>query len=188
MEAIDLKSLKKALNKFGKTVVSRSRRKLKSNSKLAKSLGYNEPKIDTKKGTIELEFYAEDYANFVDLGVQGANPGKLPPKARKRGKQQAPRSPFKFGSGKYKGNRRLRDAIDSWVVRKGIPGTRDEQGRFSKRKSLVFLITRSIYLSGIKPSLFFTTPFTIAFKQLPKDIKKSFALDIEMKLKTPAEK
>ena len=65
MEATDLKSLKKALNKFGKTVVSRSRRKLKSNSKLAKSLGYNEPKIDTKKGTIELEFYAEDYANFV---------------------------------------------------------------------------------------------------------------------------
>ena len=83
---------------------------------------------------------------FVDLGVQGANPGKLPPKAE-REESSKPRSPFKFGSGKYKGNRRLRDAIDSWVVRKGIPGTRDEQGRFSKRKSLVFLITEaSIYL------------------------------------------
>jgi len=188
MEATDLKSLKKALNRFGKTVVSKSRRKLKSDSKLAKSLDYSEPKIDTTKGIIELEFYAEDYANFVDLGVQGANPGKLPKGAKRRGKQQAPRSPYKFGSGKYKGNGRLRDAIDSWVVRKGIPGTRDDQGRFAKRKSLVFLITRSIYLSGIKPSLFFTTPFTIAFKQLPKDIKQSFALDIEQRLKTTAEK
>ena len=97
MEAKDLRSLKKALNRFGKTVVSKSRRKLKSNSKLSKSLGYSEPKIDTKRGIIELEFYAEDYANFVDLGVQGANPGKLPPGAKRRGKQQAPRSPYKFG-------------------------------------------------------------------------------------------
>jgi len=186
MEARDLKSLKKALNKFGKSVITRSRKKINANSKLAKSLDYEV--IIGKNKEIEVLFYGEPYANFVDLGVQGKDPAELPEGAKRRGKQQAPRSPYKFGSGRYKGKGRLRDAIDSWVVRKGIPGTRDEQGRFAKRKSLVFLITRSIYLSGIKPSLFFTTPFTIAFKQLPKDIKQNFALDIEQKLKSTAEK
>ena len=188
MKASELKNLKKALNRFGKSVVTRSRKKLKSNSKLAKSLGYTEPKIDTARGTIEMEFFAAEYANFVDLGVQGANPSKLPPKARKRGKQQAPRSPYKFGSGNYKGKGTLRGAIDQWVLRKkNIQGVRDAQGRFVSRKSLVFLISRSIYLSGIKPSLFFTTPFRIAYKQLPKDIKEQFVIDIERKLKTTLE-
>ena len=71
--------------------------------------------------------------------------------------------------------------------KKNIKGVRDAQGRFIARKSLVFLISRSIYLSGIKPSLFFTTPFRIAYKQLPKDIKEQFVLDIERKLKTTLE-
>ena len=44
---------------------------------------------------------------------------------------------------------------------------------------MTFLISRSIYMSGIKPSLFFTTPFTIAFKQLPKEIGESFAKDVD---------
>jgi hypothetical protein len=68
--------------------------------------------------------------------------------------------------------------LDSWTVRRGI-APRDEKGRFINRKSLTFLIARSIYLDGIKPSLFFTTPFKKYYKDLPEDLEKAFALDVE---------
>jgi hypothetical protein len=47
------------------------------------------------------------------------------------------------------------------------------------RKTLKFLIARSIYMSGIKPSLFFTKPFEAAFKRLPDDLIEKFGLDAE---------
>jgi len=46
-------------------------------------------------------------------------------------------------------------------------------------QNTAFLITRSIYHKGIKPSLFFTKPFEKAFNNLPKELEKTFALDIE---------
>jgi hypothetical protein len=47
------------------------------------------------------------------------------------------------------------------------------------RKTLKFLMARSIYMSGIKPSLFFTKPFEAAFKRLPDDLIEKFGLDAE---------
>jgi len=46
------------------------------------------------------------------------------------------------------------------------------------------MMVRSIYLSGIKPSMFFTKPFEKAFKNLPKELVESFALDVEQLIKT----
>ena len=69
-------------------------------------------------------------------------------------------------------------AFDKWSIRKGI-APRDKKGKFIKRKSLNFLIARSIYNNGIKPSLFFTKPFEAAFKRLPDDLINKFGLDIE---------
>ena len=46
-------------------------------------------------------------------------------------------------------------------------------------KSTAFLITRSIYNKGIKPSLFFTKPFEKAFKNLNKDLVEAYKLDVE---------
>ena len=42
-----------------------------------------------------------------------------------------------------------------------------------------FLIARSIYRKGIKPSLFFTKPFEQGFKKLPDELINSFGLDVE---------
>ena len=44
---------------------------------------------------------------------------------------------------------------------------------------MIFLISRSIWYAGIKPSLFFTTPFEVAFKRIDKELAKSFGLDVE---------
>ena len=42
-----------------------------------------------------------------------------------------------------------------------------------------FLITRSIWYSGIKPSMFFTKAFTKAFKRLPAELLEAFKIDVE---------
>tara|TARA_R110000787_G_scaffold254885_1_gene360202 strand:+ start:239 stop:811 length:573 start_codon:yes stop_codon:yes gene_type:complete len=178
---MDLKAVKEALNLFGKTVVLKSKKKLKGNSSLAKSLDYD---LKVSKNSIEMDFLMNEYGLYKDLGVQGKDPGGLPKPSKtskgskKYNKQQAPLSPYKFGSGTgEKGG--LKKAINQWIVKKGIKGSRNSLGQFTKRKSMTFLISRSIYMSGIKPSLFFTTPFTIAFKQLPKEIGESFAKDVD---------
>ena len=49
--------------------------------------------------------------------------------------------------------------------------------------STAFLISRSIWNKGLKPSLFFTKPFEKAFKTLPDKILKAYGLDVEEFLK-----
>ena len=70
-------------------------------------------------------------------------------------------------------------SLDKWVIKKGIKGVRDEKGRFIKRKSLKYAIATSIYQKGIKASMFFTKPFEKAFRGLPEDLIKAYALDVE---------
>jgi hypothetical protein len=70
-------------------------------------------------------------------------------------------------------------AFSNWVVRKGLKGTRDAKGRFVSRKGLMFAVANSIFKKGIKPSMFFTTPFQKAFKDLPEELILSFGLDLE---------
>ena len=70
-------------------------------------------------------------------------------------------------------------AFSQWVVRKGLDGVRDKKGRFIKRKSMQYLIARSIYEHGIKPSMFFTKPFNQAFDKLPPELQEKFGIDIE---------
>ena len=70
-------------------------------------------------------------------------------------------------------------AFSQFVVRKNIKGSRDEKGRFVSRKSLQYLIARSVYMRGIKPSMFFTKPFNQAFDKLPPELQEKFGIDIE---------
>jgi len=72
----------------------------------------------------------------------------------------------------------LTKSLDKWIIRKGL-APRDKDGKFMSRKTLKFLMARSIYMSGIKPSLFFTKPFEAAFKRLPDDLIEKFGLDAE---------
>jgi hypothetical protein len=72
--------------------------------------------------------------------------------------------------------------LDKWTVKRTIAPI-DEKGRFITRKGLNFIIARSIYQKGIKPSLFFTKPFEKAFKQLPDDVINAYALEVEDFLK-----
>lgn len=138
--------------------------------------------VNTTDDDIVVTFSATDYAKFYDEGVQGANPSKMPAGSKTRF-NQAPQSPYSFGTGSGKKGG-LRAAIDKWVLKK--PGlqesTRDDLGRFIKRKSMVFLISRSIYLTGLKPSYFFTKPFDFYTKNLERDLEEALEKDITIAL------
>jgi hypothetical protein len=70
--------------------------------------------------------------------------------------------------------------LAQWAKSRNIR-LRDEQGKFKKGNynTIGYLISRSIYRKGIKPSLFFTKPFEQAFKKLPDELVEKFGLDVE---------
>jgi len=177
-----LAEVNKILTAFALNVVSEAKDNLakskNDNGELYNSLNYE---IKGESDNIEIDFIGTNYANFYDLGVQGAAPSKMPPNSIAR-YNKAPMSPYKFGSGSgRKGG--LRGAIDQWVVRKpGLSNVRDDLGRFIPRKSMVFLITRSIYLTGLKPSYFFDKPFQKYLKQLEIELEEALGRDIEIAL------
>ena len=173
-----LKETEALLNQFGLNVISEARAKAPSTSgELSSSLDYE---IVITKDELRVMFNSAPYGKFQDKGVQGKDPSKI-----KGGFQKAPMSPFKFGSGSGKGG--LRGSIDKWVVRKGLDGVRDAKGRFIPRKSMVYLISRSIYFTGLRPTLFFTTPFEKERKRLYRGLEKALMEDYENEIKIKIE-
>ncbi len=166
------KALQNELNKFAKYVIQQSRSNLSKSDKnvskeLYNSLGYNVEVTD--KGA-ELGFSMEQYGEFQDKGVRG-----------KSSSAKAPNSPFRFGSGTGKKGG-LTNSIDKWVRRRGIQFKDRKSGRFLSYQSTAFLISRSIYQKGIKPSLFFTKPFVAAFKRLPDELLEAYSIGLEKDL------
>ncbi len=167
-----LKHVIKEMNALGLNIVSKAKSNLSKNNSsgdLYNSLTYEVD--ETNPDDVKLNFYALDYAEFVDKGVQGNDPQAQPQGALSR-YNKAPNSPYQFGTGSYKGSGTLRGAIDKWVVQKGIPNVRDEKGRFIKRKTLVYLMTRSIWNTGIRPTYFFTD----AQDQYSRGVQAKFAM------------
>jgi hypothetical protein len=136
----------KTLEKIGKMWRKNARISLRKQDKVNTGALYDSMPVTV--GQNQYAIYVDitptvNYWEFVDKGVQGASRNIFPRQSE---------SPFKYGSGK--GGRGLRGAIDKWVLQKGLGGTRDAQGRFTPRKSLVFLITRAIWNRGLKPTFF----------------------------------
>jgi|TARA_R100001126_G_scaffold3401_1_gene2480 hypothetical protein len=125
-------------------------------------------------------FTGEEYALYQDLGVKGTQSG-----------ESVGKKYYGSDAREYKYTTKMPPprALDSFVVRKGL-APRDERGRFLPRavnkvgfqKSLAFLVARSIFGKGIKPSLFFTKPFTKYFKNLPDKLAKAFGDDFEVEI------
>ena len=179
---------KKELKRFADYVIQQSRSNLSRDrgnrkypnrndtGKLYKSLSY---KPEEEKGALLVQFFMEDYGEFVDEGVKGANPNKLPKGSLWKGIQKAPTSPYRFGTGSGKKGG-LTKAINKWTVQKGLKGVRDKKtGKFLPRKSMQYLIRRSIYLSGIRATHFFSKPFNKGQEKYFDAFQKAFALDVE---------
>ena len=146
------------LNKFRDYVISQAKANLTRQRKnVSKSL-YNSIKGNVKAmpNSFSMEFMMEEYGFYQDKGVSGVKK--------------------KYNTDyKYTNKMPPAKAFDKWVVKRGLAPR--EKGKFANRKSLSFAIARSVYINGIKPSLFFTKPFEKAYKRLPQDLVEAFGLD-----------
>ena len=160
-----LSNVKDELNRFAKYVISQSRANLTRQKKNSSKELYNslDSEVKVSANSFSLSFLMAEYGVYQDKGVSGvkkkyntkyAYTTKMPPPSK----------------------------MDKWIVKKGI-APRDKDGKFISRKSLQFMIARSIFNNGIKPSLFFTKPFEKAFKGLNKDLVEAYKLDIETLMK-----
>lgn len=160
---MQLEKTQAALEAFKNFVIQQSRSRLsKSNKNVSKEL-YNSLKGNVKEmpNSISVEFEMEDYGVFQDKGVSGTEK-----------KYNTPYS--------YKSKMPPVKPLADWAKNRNIR-LRDEKGKFKKGNynTIGFLIARSIYKKGIKPSLFFTKPFEQAFKKLPDELIEKFGLDVE---------
>ena len=150
------------LNDFRSNVIREAKRNLtnqNTSGRLSKSL---KSYVKESKNSIQISFEMEDYGFFQDRGVQGTKSGKSLDGYKYTNKMPPPK------------------AFDKWIVKKGFKDTiRDKKGRFVKRKGLAFIIARSIFEKGIKPTLFFTKPFEKFYKRLPDELVEKYGLDME---------
>jgi hypothetical protein len=167
---LKLEKVNKTIQMFRDYVIREAKDNLKrtghnNTSSLANSL---KGEIVTDDNYAIVGFTMNDYGTFVDLGVKG-----------KTSSNKAPNSPYKFGSGTgRKGG--LTQGINKWVKQKGFQFRDKKTGRFLSYDSTAYLITRSIFHKGIKPSLFFTKPFEAGYKKyIEVDLIKAFGQDVE---------
>lgn len=158
-------NIQKRLEFFRNIIIEESKNNLRKKKKVASGRLLNSikpGKVKVNKDGVEVNIEMENYGEFIDKGVSG-----------KKVKYDTPYS--------YTSKMPPPSSLDKWSVRRGI-APRDEKGRLLPRKSINFLIARSIFNKGIKPSLFFTTPFKRIMGLLPKELTEAFAIDIEKML------
>ena len=152
------------MDNFGKRVIKQAksnltRKKKRDTNNLYDSLGYNLK--ETSSGRITVDFLMEEYGLYIDEGING--------KKKNNGSQ-------------YSFTNKLPpiDDIAEWAKRKNIR-LRDSKGKYKKGnyKSIGFVIARSIFEKGFKPTLFFTKAYDSVFKNLEDDILDAMADDID---------
>ena len=158
---LDQEHVYKVLDKFRKRVITEARKNLTRLKKNASSdlYGSLDSELDVNPRSFSLQFFMADYGKFVDEGVSGKNKKYNTPYSYTT-KMPPPR------------------AFEKWISTRGIQG-RDKKGRFMSHKTLSFLIARSVFNNGMKPSLFFTKPFEREFMKLDNELLEAFGLDID---------
>jgi hypothetical protein len=167
---MQLKNTEALIKRYRDYVIQQSRSNLSKSRKNNTKELYNSIKgeIVSEKDYTIVGFKMADYGMFQDQGVKG-----------KSSSAKAPNSPFKFGSGTGKKGG-LTNGIEKWVKQKGIQFRDKKSGKFISYQSTAFIISRSIYQTGLRPSLFFTKPFEAGKKKyIDGEIGQAFAMDID---------
>lgn len=165
-------NIERYLESFGKQVVNRSKGNLQragKGGKLENSIKFD---IVTTPDGFTVQFYMSNYGQFVDKGVSGTKVKR----SFKDYKGKTIKSPFAYKNSKGH-SQPPSSALDKWVVKKGI-APRDASGKFMKRKSITFLIARSIGKKGIQGISFFQKPLGLGLKEFGKDLLGSVKEDI----------
>ena len=167
-------NFEKSIQTFADYVIKEAKinlaKKDNQDGKLANSLT---SKISQTSSEFIVKFFMENYGIFQDKGVRGVESYYAD--------EATSGSPFSYKSkgGKFglKGMPPPK-AFDKWTVRKGL-APRDKRGRFLPRKTLDFLIARSIFKKGIRATSFFSEPLKMGEKIFADQFLKALAKDIE---------
>ena len=165
-------NIERYLESFGKQVVNRSKGNLQKagkGGKLEESIKFE---VVTTPDGFTVQFYMSSYGQFVDKGVSGTQTKRT----FKDYKGKVIKTPYSYKNSKGHSQPPSR-ALDKWVVRKGI-APRDASGKFMSRKSITFLIARSIGRKGIQGISFFQKPLGLGLKQFGKDLLGNVKEDI----------
>ena len=177
-----LNNVQAVLTRFRDFVINESKKNLNKGGKYGSHNNTSALK-NSLKGEIVTEgdfsivgFTMLEYGHYIDKGVKG-----------KSSSAKAPLSPFQFGSGKSKGKGEgLTKSILKWVqakrfqFRNKVSGKNTKKGTLMSYQQTAYLISRSIFHKGIKPSLFFTKPFEAGYKKyIDTDLMKAFSQDID---------
>ena len=148
----------KALEEFRDFVIQNAKQNLAIKTASGKLRDSFKATVKVMPNSMTFMFEMEQYGWYQDKGVSGV--------------KQKYNTPFS-----YKTKMPPPSKLDKWIVRRGL-APRDK-GKFTGRKSLQFLIARSIFEKGIKPSLWFTKPFEQGFKGLPDTLIDRYGLESE---------
>jgi len=166
-----------ALDLFKDFVINQSKSRLYKKNVSNKLYNSLEGEVKVMPNSIKLSFFMEDYGYYQDLGVRGYK-STYPETAKYKTKAKFGKS---AGGGKTTGG--LSDNIKEWVNKKRFQFRDKKTGKFMSYNTTAFLISRSIFNKGLKPSLFFTKPFERAFRKLPDQLIEAYGLDVEEFLK-----
>ena len=172
------KNIERYLESFGKQVVNRSKGNLQragKGGKLEDSISF---KVITSADGFTVQFYMSIYGQYVDKGVSGTKTKR----SFKDYKSKTIKTPYSYKNSP-KHSQPPSSALDKWVVRKGI-APRDASGKFMSRKSITFLIARSIGRKGIQGISFFQKPLGLGLKEFGKDLLGNVKEDIINSLTT----
>tara|TARA_R110000751_G_scaffold88744_1_gene175175 strand:- start:713 stop:1321 length:609 start_codon:yes stop_codon:yes gene_type:complete len=170
---ISFKNMVRVLKASGDSVVSEGQNNLSIQDKvvtgnLQSSLYYEISRTDIG---VRLSFKGGvPYWDFVEQGVKGAVSDA-----------KAPDSEYKFGTGS--GERgSLKPAIRQWISDKGLRNTswRSNKGRFLSYDQMASVISRSVYLTGLRPSNYFTMALDNGISKIKRNLKRAITKDVEV--------
>jgi hypothetical protein len=179
-------NLEIAAKTFANYVIQQSRTRLTKDKKGKGALYSSLDKKITQDATgVIVRFFMEDYGSFVDKGVMGKDPSRLSPNAKITG-QQAPNSPYKFGSGNYAGTwDAFLSKIKTWAQIKGVrfrqqKGTsKGGQFKAGNYDSIAYIIASNIYNRGLKGNEFFSVPYQRGIERYGDLFREALIKDLE---------
>ena len=159
----DFKNTNEVIRKFAKYVIQQSRTNLTKGKKNVDKTLYNSLSFEQKQNQdiFSLDMFMMDYGKFQDKGVNGKNKS--------------------YGSiYSFRNKKPPMQPLADWAKKRGIR-LRDEKGRYKKGnyRTIGFILQKSIYEKGIKPSLFFTKPFEKAWGLLPEQLIEAYGKDMD---------
>ena len=165
-----------ALQDFGKVQVSDAKAGVPDTA-LATSIEYQVQGAGRFQPTVS--FKMNDYGGFVDTGVKGTENQRTQLNSKRANELFGFRHQPAF-TGTYKMINP--SAIDKWVIKKGLGGTRDAKGRFIKRSAVKFAIATSIYRKGLEGTGFFSTPLESNMEAFNPIFEDALAKDLTKNL------